>query len=345
MAGRVELRAERVETGRHATAWVEAGPSDGALMVFIHGWPEIGLLWQRQLRHFAALGWRCVAPDMRGYGGSSVPGDVASYSVREITADMVELHDALGGAPAVWVGHDWGAPIAWSIASHHPERCRGVVGLSVPYVARGFALPNLVPLVDRSMYPEAQYPVGQWDYWLFYRERFGEAARMFEADIPATFSALYRPGTPAGVGKPAITADVRARGGWFGGNPLPPANPSATILAPDEFAALVDAFAGTGFSGADAWYMNDDANLAFAREARDFGRLRRPALFLHGAWDTVCETVRSSLADPMRADCADLTEATIEAGHMLMVERPGEVNRAIEDWLREKSPLPQGVAR
>ncbi|RYH13888.1 MAG: alpha/beta hydrolase, partial [Alphaproteobacteria bacterium] len=159
-------------------------------MIFIHGWPEIGLLWERQLNHFAALGWRCVAPDMRGYGGSSVPDDLASYAIREIVADMVELHEVLGPAPAVWIGHDWGAPIAWSMASHHPERCRAVIGLSVPYLARGFALPNLVPLVDRTVYPEADYPVGPWDYWLFYRERFEEAVRQFERDLPATFSVL-----------------------------------------------------------------------------------------------------------------------------------------------------------
>ena len=97
MSGAMALRADRIETSRHATAWIEAGPLDGPLMIFLHGWPEIGLLWQRQLRHFAAPGWRCVAPDMRGYGGSSVPGCVAAYAVREITADMVDLHDALGG--------------------------------------------------------------------------------------------------------------------------------------------------------------------------------------------------------------------------------------------------------
>ena len=337
-----ELRSGSHTTGRHRTTWVECGPSDGPLLMFLHGWPEIGLLWQRQLRYFADLGWRCVAPDMRGYGGSSVPDDIASYAVREIVADMTELHDALGSAPAVWVGHDWGAPIAWSIASHHSERCRGVIGLSVPYIARGFALPNIVPLVDRTLYPEAQYPVGQWDYWLFYRERFGEAAAIMESDIAAAFSVLYRSGTSAAVGEPAITADVRAKGGWFGTDPLPPADPSATILGPDEFAALVEAFTDTGFSGADAWYMNDLANIAFANEAPAFGRLSLPALFLHGIWDTVCETARGRLASPMRADCADLTEVMIEAGHMLMVERPDAVNEAIELWLQDKQIFGKG---
>ena len=336
MTAAVELRSKRIETVRHRTAWIVAGPSDGPLMIFLHGWPEIGLLWQRQLRFFADLGWRCVAPDMRGYGGSSVPNETAAYAIGEITTDMLELHDALGGQPAVWVGHDWGAPIAWSVASQHSERCRGVIGLSVPYMARGFALPNLVPLVDRSIYPEPKYPVGQWDYWLFYREHFGEAARALAVDVPAALSALYRPASPAAIGKPAITANFREKGGWFGKDPLPPADPAATILTEAEFAALVAAFETTGFSGANAWYLNDAANIAQAGRAPNFGRLSLPVLFLHGAWDTVCETARGRLADPMRADCADLTEATIEAGHMLMVEQADAVNRAIEAWLADK---------
>jgi pimeloyl-ACP methyl ester carboxylesterase len=323
-------------TTRHKTTWIESGPSDGPLIVFLHGWPELGLIWHRQLEHFARFGWRAAAPDMRGYGGSSVPTDISSYTIREIVTDMVEFHDALGGPPAIWVGHDWGAPIAWSMASHHHHRCRGVVGLSVPYMARGNALANLTRLVDRSIYPEARYPIGQWDYWLFYREHFSRAAAQMEADVARTFSALYKPSQKNSIGKPAMTADVRARGGWFGNAPLPPADPSSTILTEDEFSALVAAFTATGFSGANAWYMNDTANMNFADEAPDFGRISRPALFLHGEWDAVCQTVRGHLADPMRGDCADLMEQVIPAGHMLMVEQPDAVNGAIERWLSEK---------
>jgi len=159
-------------------------------MIFLHGWPELGLVWRVQLEHFAAAGWRCVAPDMRGYGGSSVPDAIAAYAVRELATDMVELHDALGGQPAVWIGHDWGSAVAWAMAPHHPERCRGVVNLCVPYMAQGLAVPSMLPLVDRALYPVDQYPVGQWDYWLFYREHFGRAAREFEANAEATLALL-----------------------------------------------------------------------------------------------------------------------------------------------------------
>jgi pimeloyl-ACP methyl ester carboxylesterase len=164
----------------------------GPLMIFLHGWPELGLIWRAQMDAFAAEGWRCVAPDMRGYGGSSVPAGAAAYTVKMIVQDMVELHDHLGGHPAIWVGHDWGSPICGAIAAQHPGRVSGVVLISVPYFPDGFALPNLVALVDRNLYPADQYPDGQWDYYRFYGTNFEQTVGDFETDIAASLAGLYR---------------------------------------------------------------------------------------------------------------------------------------------------------
>ena len=336
-----ELRGGIVETARHRTAYLEAGPADGPLMIFVHGWPGLGLIWRRQLEHFAAAGWRCVAPDMRGYGGSSVPTRIADYAVREITADLVELHDALGGAPALWVGHDWGCAPVWSLAAHHAGRCRGVIAMCVPYLARGMTLANLAATVDRDRYPADAYPVGQWDYWLYHREHAGASASSLEADVTATLAALYRRTSPDVVGKPSRFADVRVRGGFFGRQGrAPPTIPDETMLSGADYDAFVAAFERTGFRGANAWYLNDAANTDFAAEAPRFGRLALPVLFLHAAWDTVCDTVHSALADPMREDCADLSEATIKAGHSVMLEAPDAVNEAMNIWVRETGAVP-----
>lgn len=306
----------------------------GPLMIFLHGWPELGLVWRRQIEYFSGQGWRCVAPDMRGYGGSSRPDYTGAYTVREFVADMIELHDALGGAPAVWVGHDWGSAVAWSIASHQATRCRGVVNLCVPYFARGFALPNLVPLVDRDVYPVERYPIGQWDYWLFYREHFAQASRDFEGDVAATLALVYRAAPERKPGEPAFTSDIRARKGWFGPAGRAPATPfDQVLLDQNDFDAIVRAFTATGFAGADAWYMNDAANIAYAADAPNFGRLTVPALFIHATNDTVCGTTQSRLAEPMRQDCERLTEVTLEGGHEIMLETPGTVNEAIARWL------------
>ena len=321
-------------SARHRTAWLEAGPADGPLIIFVHGWPELGVLWRAQLEHFAGLGWRCVAPDMRGYGDSSVPADPGAYALREIVADMTELHDALGGAPAVWVGHDWGSPVVFSLAAHHAGRCRGVAGLCVPYVSAGFALVNLLPLVNRDRYPVAEFPDGQWSYYRFYSLAFDQAAEDFEADVEATAALLFRPGNPQAAGRPARSARVVANGGWFGPARRAPAVPRDTLLLPPgDFRTVVAALTRNGFRGPNSWYVNDAANIAYAAEAPDGGRLDLPALMVHANWDGICDTAHSRLADPMRADCADLTEVRIDSGHEVMLERPAELNAALAGWL------------
>jgi pimeloyl-ACP methyl ester carboxylesterase len=121
------LNARTFSSPRHTTRYWEAGPANGPLIMFLHGWPQIGLMWRAQVEAFASEGWHCVAPDMRGYGGSSTPTDSEAYALKEIVEDMVQLHDHLGARPAIWVGHDWGSPVAGALAAHHPKRSRGVV--------------------------------------------------------------------------------------------------------------------------------------------------------------------------------------------------------------------------
>jgi pimeloyl-ACP methyl ester carboxylesterase len=127
------LTARNLSSPRHTTRYWEAGPADGPLMIFLHGWPEVGLMWRAQVEAFASEGWYCIAPDMRGYGGSSAPAASEAYTLKEIVEDMVELHDHLGARPAIWVGHDLGSPVAGALAAHHTKRCSGVVFTSVPY--------------------------------------------------------------------------------------------------------------------------------------------------------------------------------------------------------------------
>src|SRR5690349_701300 len=103
-------------TVRHTTAYLAAGPEHGTPMVFCHGWPELSRSWRHMLPVFSGLGFRCIAPDMRGYGGSSVYPRNEDYGLEQIVADMIELADGLGISKAVWVGHDWGSPVVWSMA-------------------------------------------------------------------------------------------------------------------------------------------------------------------------------------------------------------------------------------
>jgi pimeloyl-ACP methyl ester carboxylesterase len=342
---RPTLTEHVLRSPRHTTFYLACGPEDGPLVVFCHGWPELSVSWRHQLACLGGLGFRAVAPDMRGYGRSQVHPRHEDYAMAPIVDDMRELLDALKRERAVWVGHDWGTPVVWSLASHHPERCLGVAGLCVPYQPDGFSPASTVPLVDRTLYPEDRYPVGQWDYQFYYHEHFDDARAAFEADPVATVKVLFRHGEPAHVEQPARTASIRRNGGWFGPARRAPDLPLDTqVLGEAELHQYASALARNGFFGPDSWYMNPDRNAAYARSAVNGARLAMPVLFLHAAFDAVCETLRSRLAQPMRASCDRLTERVVKSGHWMAQEQPVAVNAALVGWLaselREHWPAP-----
>ncbi len=129
---------------------------------------------------------------------------------------------------------------------------------------------------------------------------------------------------------PAITAFVRKDQGWFGGLPAAPDLPmDRTVLTDENFHRYTSSLERNGFFGPDSWYMNAERNIAFAREATGDGRISLPVLFLHAAYDYICATVDTRLAEPMREHCRDLTEATVASGHWIGQEKPMEVNAAL----------------
>ncbi|MDF3811105.1 MULTISPECIES: alpha/beta hydrolase [Rhodopseudomonas] len=324
-------------SARHTTHYLESGPADGPLMIFLHGWPTIGLMWRAQMDAFAAEGWHCVAPDLRGFGGSSAPAATEAYTIREIVADMTELHDHLGGNPAIWVGHDWGVVVVGQLAAHAPERSRGVVLTSLAYQPGGHALRTIVPLVDRGIYPADRYPDGQWDYYRYYTTQFEAAVADLDADIAASLASIFQPGDPAGIGKVSPNALVTRKGGRFGAaHRAPPIHPNPDLWPPADFAVLVQTFNAHGFRPSCAWYMNDGADIAYAREAPDGGRLSQPVLFVNGDYDQICTITGNHQGDPMRAACADLTITSMPAGHWLPLERKVDLSQAVRTWLTTK---------
>ena len=115
--------------------YAEAG--SGPLVLFCHGWPESWYSWRHQLTALSAAGFRCVAPDMRGYGGTEAPEPIDQYTLNHLVGDMAELVKALGETKSVIVGHDWGAPVAWHAALWRPDLFPAVCAMSVPYAPPG----------------------------------------------------------------------------------------------------------------------------------------------------------------------------------------------------------------
>lgn len=329
------LRSNVLSTDRHTTHYLSAGNPDDPPVIFVHGWPELSLSWRNQLPFIADLGYFAVAPDMRGYGKSSVYNQHADYALTESIQDMLELLDHLGKDSAIWVGHDWGSPVVWSLARHHPGKCRAVANLCVPYATLELGWDGLLPYIDRSIYPKADFPAGQWDYQCFYEENFEAATSAFDAAPYNVMKALFQKGNPASEGQPAITAFTRQHNGWFGGMPVPDVPRDDDIISEEDLQTYANHLKEHTFFGPDSWYMNHEANAAYGATKTD-DDLSMPVMFLHARYDSVCATLTGTAAEPMRQKCANLTEHIVDTGHWMAQEKPDEVNQHLQDWLAKQ---------
>src|SRR6185312_15251213 len=90
---------------------------DGPPVVLLHGFPDSGRLWRHQVPALAEAGFKVIVPDMRGYGRSDKPPEVAAYTMDLLVGDVLAVMEAAGAERPHVVGHDWGAGVAWAIAS------------------------------------------------------------------------------------------------------------------------------------------------------------------------------------------------------------------------------------
>src|SRR5436190_3468239 len=247
---RMEIRHRVVETNGIRMHIAEAG--DGPLVVMCHGFPESWYSWRHQLVALAEAGYHAVAPDMRGYGQTDKPDAIEQYTLLHLVGDVVGLLDALEAPTAVIAGHDWGAPVAWHTALLRPDRCRAVIGLSVPYVPRRATQPTTVmPRTSDAVF-----------YQLYFQTP-GVAEAELERDAHATIRrVLYwgsgdspRPASAIGGGDVGM---VRRDGGFLGGREVPAALPAWITEADVDFYA--NEFKRTGFRGGLNWYRNIDRN-------------------------------------------------------------------------------------
>ena len=132
---KTNLTHEKVPTNGIHLHVVYAGPKDGPAVVLLHGFPEFWRGWLKQITPLADAGYHVIVPDQRGYNLSDKPKEVTAYHIDILTQDILGLIDVTRRESAIVVGHDWGAAIAWHLASTYPERVEKLGILNVPHPA------------------------------------------------------------------------------------------------------------------------------------------------------------------------------------------------------------------
>ena len=297
----------------------------GPLVVLVHGFPESWYSYRHQLGPLAAAGFRVAAIDVRGYGGSDKPQPIEAYTMRQLTADVAGVIDALSpDAPAVLIGHDWGAPIVWTTSILYRPRVRAVIGMSVPYLGR----PSRPPLdLYRAVFRDRFF------YQLYFQEP-DVAERELEADIPATLRKTYHGASgAAGPSERAFISNKPRDATFLEG--LHDPDPLPAWLTQEDLAYYAEQFRNSGFRGPLNRYRNVDPDWHELNELQ--GQLiTQPALFIAGAADPVLSFIPGlAMVALMDRFYVDLRGKVIVpgAGHWVQQEAPAAVNAAILPFL------------
>ena len=294
----------------------EAG--EGPPVLLVHGFPELWYSWRYQLPALAEAGFHAVALDVRGYGRSDAPQPIEAYSMRNMTADVVGVLDALGEQQAVVMGHDWGSPIAWNSALLYPDRFRAVVGLSVPFLPRSPAPPTQL---FRQVFQDNFF------YMLYFQEP-GVAEKELEADPRRSLRTFLC--AASGDAVPAGFLGKKKGDLFLTGMPNPETLPA--WLTEEDVDYYANEFKRTGFRGGLNRYRNMDRDWDELPELAG-AKLQQPALFIGGKKDGV---LSFTSVEPMKELVPNLRGIIMidDCGHWTQQERPAEVNAALVEFLK-----------
>lgn len=212
-----EQRERFVDAGGVRIHVVEQGPLEGNPVLFLHGFPEFWWSWRHQMETCAQAGYRAVAMDLRGFGESDRPTEVAAYALPNAFADVTAVIDSIGSRTAL-VSHDWGGATGWVYAALSPDKIERLVVMNAPHPSaqrRGF--PTYLPQLQASWYMFffqfegiAEEVLSRNDFELLRAWFYGTASvELAEADVDRYVEMFSRPG--------ALTAGLS----WYRAN-VPP---------------------------------------------------------------------------------------------------------------------------
>ncbi|QCK88261.1 alpha/beta hydrolase [Phreatobacter aquaticus] len=315
------IRLESIKANGITMRYAEAG--SGPLVLFCHGWPEGWASWRHQIEAVARAGYRAVAPDMRGYGGTDAPAEIDRYTILDLVGDQACLVKALGETSAVVVGHDWGAPVAWHCALFRPDMFRAVVGMSVPWTPPGHT--DLLSSLEK---------LGIRDFYIQYFQAPGIADAELDKDPAESLRRIYFDGFGNRPDRKKSMIRMKSPGGLLANIDEPGAMPD--WLPADHMDYMIEQFRVSGFRGGLNWYRNLVRNFHLGAAWRG-EPIRQPSLFIAGSHDGVMHFPASKAqieAYPKTLPGCRGVHLLDGAGHWIQQERPEEVNDLLIAFLK-----------
>ncbi|ESR46697.1 hypothetical protein WN944_007628 [Citrus x changshan-huyou] len=298
-----------------------AEKGEGPVVLFLHGFPELWYTWRRQILALSSLGYRAIAPDLRGYGDTEAPSSISSYSCHHIVGDLVALINSLGVEQVFVVAHDWGAIIAWYLCLFCPERVKAFVCLSVPFLPRN---PNIKPVESmRALFGD--------DYYICRFQEPGkieaQIAQVGTAEVLKNILANRKPGPSCFPEENAFGIDPENRvtlPSWF---------------SEQDLSFYATKFNQTGFTGALNYYRAMNLNWEMTAAWTEV-QVKVPVKFIVGELDMVYTTpgIKEYVHNGgFKKDVPLLEEIVVieDAGHFINQERAEEINAHIYDFIKK----------
>ncbi|OEL33892.1 Bifunctional epoxide hydrolase 2 [Dichanthelium oligosanthes] len=343
------VRHRQVEANGISMHVAEAGPEDASApaVLFVHGFPELWYSWRHQIEYLAARGYHCVAPDLRGYGGTTAPPEPSSYTTFHIVGDLIALLDALQLPQVFVVGHDWGAIVSWNLCLLRPDRVRALVNLSVAFMPRR-------PGVKPVEYFRASY--GD-DYYVCRFQEPGVEAEFSAFDLKSFFKLALTVQTTG-----SSSMNLRKMQAYNKEIKLP------IWLSEEDISYLASVYAKTGFAGGVNYYRCLDLleNYIMHHHLRTASCMHQSSCIwltcVHRNWELMAPWTGAKVQVPakfivgdgdlayhhpgvksyihkggLKRDVPMLEEVVVikGAGHFIQQERAQEISEHIYDYIKK----------
>jgi soluble epoxide hydrolase / lipid-phosphate phosphatase len=317
----LEAQSYEVATGiTYEYIYVKASDDDKiskATFLFLHGFPSSFHCWRHQVKYFSEQGYGCLAPNLMGYGKTYSPLNKDEYKTKSMVEHLVALLDHLHLDKVVVVGHDWGVRPASRFVLYHPERTLGLVLISVGY--RPPVKFDLDQALETSKKAIGYEMLG---YWKFFAS--DDAATIMENNADSFIDLAFTSDpiqwktdlAPLGKIRDWITNGKKTN--------------RASYMTEDDY-KIFRQYIVEGMQPKLNWYKSAIENIDWNDEMNLDPTIKRPVLYIGGTKDYICLI---QVFAGQKQYIADLEVIELETSHWVTEEKPEDVNRAINGWIK-----------